>query len=107
MKFNPNVTVRMRGVIEKCNYCVQRIEEAKIAIRREGREMKDGDVVSACAQACPAQAIVFGNLNDPKSRVSQVDALTRGYHPLAEIGTRPRTKYLGKIRNPNPEMGKA
>ncbi|MFO0641387.1 MAG: 4Fe-4S dicluster domain-containing protein [Polyangiaceae bacterium] len=107
MKFNPNVTVRMRGVVEKCNYCVQRIEEAKIAIRREGREMKDGDVVSACAQACPAQAIVFGNLNDPKSRVSQVDALTRGYHLLAEIGTRPRTKYLGKIRNPNPEMGKA
>jgi len=107
MKYNPNVTVRMRGVMEKCNYCVQRIEEAKIAVRRENREMRDGDIVTACAQACPAQAIVFGDLNDPKSRVSQQDAQPRGYHLLSELGTRPRTKYLGKIRNPNPEMGKA
>lgn len=107
MKFNPNVTVRMRGVMEKCNYCVQRIEEGKIEARRENREVRDGDIVTACAQACPASAITFGNLNDPKSRVSQAAALTRGYHLLAELGTHPRTKHLGKIRNPNPEMGKA
>lgn len=107
MKYNPNVTVRMRGVMEKCNYCVQRIEEGKIAIRREGREMKDGDVVTACSQACPAEAITFGNLNDPKSRVAQLAAQQRGYKLLSELGTHPRTTYLGKIRNPNPDMGKA
>ncbi|HRG94930.1 MAG TPA: TAT-variant-translocated molybdopterin oxidoreductase [Polyangiaceae bacterium] len=107
LKFNPNVTVRMRGVMEKCNYCVQRIEEAKIASRAQGRELREGDIVTACAQVCPAQAIVFGDLNDPKSRVAQLDEQQRGYHLLAELGTHPRTKYLGKIRNPNPEMGKA
>lgn len=107
MKFNPNVTVRMRGVMEKCNYCVQRIEEGKIAARRESREIRDGDITPACAQTCPADGIAFGNLNDPKSRVSQLVASKRGYHLLAELGTHPRTKYLGKIRNPNPEMGKA
>ncbi len=107
LKFNPNVTVRMRGVMEKCNYCVQRIEEAKITARVAGRDVREGDIVTACAQVCPAQAIVFGDLNDPKSRVSQLAEQERGYHLLADLGTHPRTKYLGKIRNPNPDMGKA
>ena len=80
MQFNPNVTVRMRGVMEKCTYCVQRIEEARISARREGRPMKDGDIVTACAQACPADAIVFGDLNDPRGRVAQVSATGRAYH---------------------------
>ncbi len=104
MQFNPNVTVRMRGVMEKCSYCVQRIEEGKIAARRESREMKDGDVISACAQACPTQAIVFGDLNDKTSLVARLYNSNRGYHLLAELGTHPRTLHLGKIRNPNPEM---
>ncbi len=105
MRYNPNVTVRMRGVMEKCTYCVQRIQEAKIKSKRTGKPIKDGDVVSACQQACPADAIVFGDLNDPESRVAKWRAMDRSYRLLAEIGTHPRTSYLGKIRNPNPEMG--
>jgi molybdopterin-containing oxidoreductase family iron-sulfur binding subunit len=104
MQFNPNVTVRMRGVMEKCTYCVQRIEEARISARRDGRPMKDGDIVTACAQACPAEAIIFGDLNDPRSRVAQVSATGRAYRLLAELGTHPRTTYLGKIRNPNADI---
>jgi molybdopterin-containing oxidoreductase family iron-sulfur binding subunit len=104
MQFNPNVTVRMRGVMEKCTYCVQRIEEARISARRDVRALKDGDVVTACAQACPANAIVFGDLNDPRSRVTQLSAMARGYHLLSELGTHPRTTHLGRIRNPNTEM---
>ena len=102
MMFNPNVTVRMRGVMEKCTYCVQRIQEAKLAARREHRELRDGDIVTACQAACPSGAIVFGDLNDPASRVSRLDAVNRRYKLLAEVGTQPRTTYLGKIRNPNP-----
>jgi molybdopterin-containing oxidoreductase family iron-sulfur binding subunit len=105
MQFNPNVTVRMRGVIEKCSYCVQRIQEAKIAARREHRAMRDGDVVTACQQACASGAITFGDLNDPQSRVAQLAARDRHYKLLAEIGTQPRTIFLAKIRNPNPAMG--
>ena len=104
MQFNPNVTVRMRGVMEKCTYCVQRIEEARIASRRDSRTLKDGDIVSACAQACPADSIVFGDLNDPRARVTQLVNMPRGYHLLSELGTHPRTTHLGKIRNPNTEM---
>ncbi|MFO0666165.1 MAG: Fe-S-cluster-containing hydrogenase [Polyangiaceae bacterium] len=104
MRMNPNVTVRMRGVIEKCNYCVQRIQEGKIAAKRDGRAVKDGDIVSACAQACPSEAIVFGDLNDPNSKVAKMRELDRSYRLLAELGTWPRTSYAGKIRNLNPEM---
>jgi len=105
MHYNPNVTVRMRGVMEKCTYCVQRIQEAKIKVKRTGQPIKDGDVVSACQQACPTGAIVFGDLNDPNSAVAKWRAKDRSYRLLAELGTHPRTSYLGKIRNPNPEMG--
>jgi molybdopterin-containing oxidoreductase family iron-sulfur binding subunit len=109
MVFNPNVTVRMRGVMEKCTYCVQRIEEAKIASRRSapgqnGQPLKDGSIVTACQQVCPADAIVFGDLNDPSSKVSALHKGDRSYALLAVIGTHPRTAHLGKIRNPNPEV---
>jgi Fe-S-cluster-containing dehydrogenase component/anaerobic selenocysteine-containing dehydrogenase len=104
MVYNPNVTLRFRGVVEKCTYCVQRIEGAKIAAKREARELKDGDVVSACQQACPAQAITFGDIRDEKSAVSQARGMDRNYALLAELGTRPRTRFLGKVRNPNPEL---
>ena len=100
--FNPNVTVRMRGVMEKCSYCVQRIQAAKIGARRERRAMRDGDVVTACQSACPTSAITFGDLNDPRSKVHEVSARDRRYKLLAEVGTQPRTTFLGKVRNPNP-----
>jgi molybdopterin-containing oxidoreductase family iron-sulfur binding subunit len=104
MVHNPNVTLRFRGVVEKCTYCVQRIESSKIAAKRESRELKDGDVVSACQQACPAEAITFGDIRDQNSAVSKARAVDRNYGLLAEVGTRPRTRFLGKVRNPNPEM---
>jgi molybdopterin-containing oxidoreductase family iron-sulfur binding subunit len=104
MQFNPNVSVRMRGTMEKCSYCVQRIQEAKISARRDGRKLRDGDVKSACQQACPSGAIAFGDLNDPSSRVAKLTKLDRQYKLLPEIGTQPRTSFLAKIRNPNPEM---
>jgi Fe-S-cluster-containing dehydrogenase component/anaerobic selenocysteine-containing dehydrogenase len=106
MRFNPDVTVRIRGVMEKCTYCIQRIQEGKIASKRTGKPIKDGDIVSACQQACPSDAIVFGDLNDPESRVAKWRATDRSYRLLAEIGTHPRTSYLGKIRNPHPDMEK-
>ncbi len=104
MQFNPNVTVRSRGVMEKCSYCVQRIQEAKITVRREDRSLEDGDVISACQQVCPTGAIVFGDLNDSSSAVARVDATNRRYKLLAEVGAQPRTTFLGLIRNPNPEL---
>jgi molybdopterin-containing oxidoreductase family iron-sulfur binding subunit len=104
MQFNPNVTVRFRGVIEKCSYCVQRIQAGKIAAKREGRALKDGDIVPACQQACGSQCITFGDINDPKTEVSRMRKIDRGYALLADVGTHPRTRFLGKIRNPNPEM---
>lgn len=104
MQYNPNVSVRMRGVMEKCSYCVQRIQEAKIHARREGRAVRDGDIKTACQQACAAGGIVFGDLNDPTSRVTRLTKLDRQYKVIPEVGTQPRTSYLAKIRNPNPEM---
>ena len=104
MQKNPNVTIRMRGIMEKCSYCVQRIQEGKIKARREGRTLIDGDIQSACQVACPSDAIAFGDLNDPRSRVAELTRNDRAYRLLAEIGTKPRTSHLGKIRNPNPEL---
>jgi molybdopterin-containing oxidoreductase family iron-sulfur binding subunit len=102
---NPNVTVRSRGVMEKCTYCVQRINAARIQAKKEDREIRDGEVVTACQAACPTEAIVFGNINDAKSRVAARKADPLNYSLLADLNTRPRTTYLARLRNPNPEVG--
>ncbi len=108
MQMNPNVTVRFRGVMEKCTYCVQRIQGRKIEANRSngghGRRVGDGELMTACQQACPADAIVFGDLNDRQSRISQLHQNDRRYALLGELGVKPRTLYLAKVRNPNPEM---
>ncbi len=101
---NPEVTVRMRGVMEKCTYCVQRITVARIESEKNDRPLRDGDVVTACQAACPTAAIAFGDLSDPDSRVNKAKASTRQYALLGELNTRPRTTYLGKLRNPNPAL---
>jgi molybdopterin-containing oxidoreductase family iron-sulfur binding subunit len=109
MMRNPDVSVRSRGVMEKCTYCVQRINEHKIdaetASVREGKQIKVGDELqTACQQSCPAGAIIFGNLNDPDSKVSKLKAQSRNYSLLGELNTRPRTTYLAEVGNPNPEL---
>ncbi len=110
MMRNPDVSVRSRGVMEKCSYCVQRITEHRIdaetASVREGKpiKIKDGELKTACQQSCPAEAIIFGNINDPNSRVSKLKAQSRNYSLLGELNTRPRTTYLAEVSNPNPEL---
>lgn len=103
---NPDVSVRSRGVMEKCTYCVQRINQARIVAKREDRKIKDGEIVTACQGACPSEAIVFGDINDPDSQVSTIKASPLDYSLIEELGTRPRTTYLGRIRNPNPSLVK-
>lgn len=102
---NPNVTVRGRGVMEKCSYCVQRISAARIAAKKENRAIRDGEVVTACQSACPTKAIVFGNLLDKQSHVSLLKEEPTNYAVLEDLNTKPRTTYLAKLRNPNPQLG--
>jgi molybdopterin-containing oxidoreductase family iron-sulfur binding subunit len=101
---NPDVTVRSRGVMEKCTYCVQRISQARIAAKLDDRQIRDGEIVTACQAACPTNAIVFGNINDPASQVAKMKASPRNYSLLAELNNRPRTTYMALVRNPNTEL---
>ena len=101
---NPEVSIRSRGVMEKCTYCTQRISEARIEAEKEGRRVRDGEVLTACQSVCPTGAIVFGDMNDPLSKVAKVKADPRNYNLLNELNTQPRTTYLPDVKNPNPEM---
>ncbi|HEY6331259.1 MAG TPA: TAT-variant-translocated molybdopterin oxidoreductase [Blastocatellia bacterium] len=107
MLYNPDVTVRSRGVMEKCTYCVQRISHAKIEAEKESRPVRDGEILTACQAVCPAEAITFGNINDSGSKVAKLKAEPRNYGLLSDLNTRPRTTYLAPVVNPNPELKKA
>jgi molybdopterin-containing oxidoreductase family iron-sulfur binding subunit len=104
---NPEVTVRSRGVMEKCTYCVQRIQRAKLTAEKEDRHVRDGEVMTACQQTCPTEAIIFGDINDKGSRVARLKEEPRNYSLLAELNTQPRTTYLGAVRNTNDDLEKA
>jgi molybdopterin-containing oxidoreductase family iron-sulfur binding subunit len=102
--FNPDVTVRARGVMEKCTYCVQRISRARRSAEKEDRTIRDGEVITACQAACPTRAIHFGNLKDAAAEIHALRAKPESYALLGHLGTRPRTTYLARLRNPNPEI---
>jgi molybdopterin-containing oxidoreductase family iron-sulfur binding subunit len=104
---NPDVSVRSRGVMEKCSYCNQRIQAVKIEADKENREIRDGEIKTACQQACPTNAIVFGNINDRNAEVAKIKTNTRTYGVLADINTRPRTTYVAGVLNINEELAKA
>jgi Fe-S-cluster-containing dehydrogenase component len=104
MVFNPEVTVRSRGVMEKCTFCVQRIQNVKIQANNVRRPIEDGEIKTACQETCPTEAIVFGDLNDKKSKVAHLHKEERAYELLGEFENRPRVKYLARITNPNPEL---
>jgi molybdopterin-containing oxidoreductase family iron-sulfur binding subunit len=101
---NPDVTVRSRGVMEKCTVCTQRLNQKKIEAKNEGRELRDGEVMTACQQSCPADAITFGNILDKDSEIVKSKSDDRNYEMLAELNVKPRTSFLAKLRNPNPEL---
>jgi Fe-S-cluster-containing dehydrogenase component len=101
---NPDVTVRSRGVMEKCTYCIQRINESKIEAQKQNRPVRDGEIVTACQQACPVQAIVFGNIRDRTSAVARLKDSPLNYSLLGELNTLPRTTHLARLRNPHPEL---
>jgi molybdopterin-containing oxidoreductase family iron-sulfur binding subunit len=101
---NPDVTVRSRGVMEKCTYCIQRINAARINSELEQRTIRDGEIVPACAQVCPVEAITFGNINDRQSRVTRLKASPLNYWMLGQLNTQPRTSYLAKLRNASPGL---
>jgi molybdopterin-containing oxidoreductase family iron-sulfur binding subunit len=104
LAYNPDVTVRSRGVMEKCTYCTQRINAARIDAKLQGRDIADGDIRTACEQACPSQAITFGNIRDPDSRVSQMKKQDRDYVMIGELNNKPRTSYLANVRNPHADL---
>ena len=101
---NPDVSVRGRGVMEKCSYCLQRVQNGKIGARNEGRKVEDGEIQSACQVACPSQAIVFGDIKDPTTRVSRLQKDPRNYAMLEELNVKPRTLYLARVRNVHPRL---
>ncbi len=104
LSFNPEVSVRPRGVMEKCSYCVQRIQDGKIQAKNEGRPVADGEIQSACMQTCPTKAIRFGDLNDENSSVAAAQGDHRAYVLLEELNVKPRTAYLARVRNFNPKL---
>jgi molybdopterin-containing oxidoreductase family iron-sulfur binding subunit len=104
MVWNPDVTVRSRGVMEKCTFCVQRIQNVKIKAKNAKRGILDGEIRTACQETCPAGAIAFGNLNDDAAEVTSLSRLPRAYALLGELNNRPRVRYLGRVRNPNPDL---
>ena len=104
MMANPDVTVRSRGVMEKCTFCIQRINEVRVQAEKEKRPIRDGELKTACQQVCPANAIIFGNVADKKSAIYAVKAEPHNYTLLGELNTLPRTTYLAKLRNPNPAL---